>query len=328
MEFKKFVKNGVEYRFDPLTGDQCRINPERAKRIKQVGDDVALSQIVSASKEACPFCPGRVETRTPKFPRDRWEEERIRFGETLIFPNLNPFGENHAVAIISEAHFLALDEFPAEMLRDNLLATKGYILSVYRRSKEAVWPIYIWNYMPPSAGSIIHPHTQILVESEPLPRQVKLLEKSLEYLNRQERNYWEELVEEERKLGVRFISQTQYLSILASFAPRGFNEVQFIFRDSSSLGGLEEEEITDFADCLTRALRGYKSLGIGSFNLVTFSGPLARRLDYYRLHAKLISRPHPGGVYTSDTGPLERLCDAWVIDTLPEVVAERLRAYF
>lgn len=328
MEFKKFLKSGVEYRFDPLTGDQCRINPERAKRLKQVGNNVALSQIIAGSRETCPFCPERVEERTPKFPQEKWEKERIRFGETLIFPNLNPFGENHAVAIISKAHFLALDEFPAEMLRDNLLASKGYILSVYRTNKEAVWPIYIWNYMPPSAGSIIHPHAQILVESEPLPYQREILQKSREYLSRQGKNYWEELVEEETKLGVRFICRTDCLSVMASFAPRGFNEIQFIFTERSSFGELEEDEMADFADCLTKALKGYQSLGVGSFNLVTFSGPLGRSLSYYRLHAKLISRPHPGGIYTSDTGPFERLCDAWVIDTLPEAVAERLRAYF
>jgi len=30
-----------------------------------------------------------------------------------------------------------------------------------------------------------------------------------------------------------------------------------------------------------------------------------------------------GGVYKSDTGPFERLYNAWVIDTLPEIVAEQ-----
>jgi len=32
-------------------------------------------------------------------------------------------------------------------------------------------------------------------------------------------------------------------------------------------------------------------------------------------------------VYTNDTGPLERLCDAWVINTLPEMVAEELKTF-
>ena len=328
MEFRKVIKNGVEYRFDPLTQDQCRINPERARRLRQVGDRVVLAEIVARTRETCPFCPEHVEEKTPRFPGEKWKEERIKLGETLIFPNLNPFGENHAVGVISQAHFLDLDEFSPEMLRNNLFASKNYILSVYQSNKEAVWPIYIWNYMPPSAGSILHPHSQILVETEPLPRQAELMEKSQEYFDHNGRNYWEELIEQERKFKERFIYQGDCLSLIASFAPRGFNEVQFIFTELSSLAELGERQIADFVDCLTKVLKGYKRLGVGSFNLITFSGPVGRRLDYYRLNAKLISRPYPGGIYTSDTGPFERLCGTWVIDTLPERVAEKLKPFF
>ena len=328
MEFGKYIKNGVEYRFDPLTHDQCRINPERARRLRHVGDTVVLAEMVARSRETCPFCPEHVEETTPGFPEGKWRESRIKLGETLIFPNLNPFGENHAVGIISRAHFLDLDEFNVEMLRDNLLASKRYILSAHESDKEAVWPIYIWNYMPPSAGSILHPHSQILVESEPLPMQAELMERSRAYFNHNSRNYWEELIEQERKIDERFIYQNDSLSLIASFAPRGFNEVQFIFKELSSLAELDERQIACFADCLTRALKGYKEIGIGSFNLISFSGPIGKREDYYRLNAKLISRPYPGGVYTGDTGPFERLCDAWVIDTLPETVAGKIKPFF
>jgi len=318
----------VEYRFDPLTHTQCRINPDRAKRVKQAGGDLELSEIVARTRETCPFCPERIEEKTPKFPREKWKEERIKLGETTIFPNLNPFGENHAVGIMSQAHFLDLDEFTSMMLADNLVASKDYILSVYQDDKEARCPIYVWNYMPPSAGSIIHPHVQILVEREPLPMQAKLLEKSEEYFNLNGRNYWEELVEQERKVNERFIYEDDCLSVIASFAPRGFNEIHFIFKEVCFLAELSETQIADFADCLVKALKGYKKLGIGSFNLVTFSGHIGKKLNYYGLNAKLISRPYPAEVYTNDTGPFERLYDAWVIDTLPEMVAERLKPFF
>jgi len=328
MEFRRFVRNEVEYRFDPLTRKQCRINPDRARRIKQAGGKIDLGEIIARTKETCPFCPEHVEDKTPGFPAAKCTKEKIKLGETLIFPNLNPVGENHAVGVISREHFLGLGEFSTEMLRDNLLASKDYILSVYRMDKEAIWPTYIWNYMPPSAGSIIHPHSQILVEREPLAIQIELLERSKVYFNHNQRNYWEELVKVERKLDERFIYENSYLSVIASFAPQGFNEIQFIFKEESSLVELAERQIANFADCLVKALKGYKELGIGSFNLITFSGPIGERRDYYRLTAELISRPYPGGIYTNDTGPMERLCDVWVIDTLPEVVAEKMEPFF
>ena len=46
MEFTKFVTGGVEYRFDPITQDQCRINPSRTTRVKQAESDLRLSEIV------------------------------------------------------------------------------------------------------------------------------------------------------------------------------------------------------------------------------------------------------------------------------------------
>jgi len=328
MEFKKTVRNGVEYRFDPLTGHQSRINPQRAGRLRNAGDRGGLAAVVADSARTCPFCHERVEEKTPCFTGEGWREGRIGRGETLLFPNANPFGENHAVGIISRAHFLKLDEFSREMLQDNLVASRDYALAVHRGKREAVWPIYLWNYMPPSAGSIVHPHSQTLVESEPLPGQAELMRKSREYFDRNGTVYWQDLAEREEKTGERFIYRGDCLSLVTSFAPRGFNEIQFIFGGLSSFAEAGEREIAEFVDCLIGALRGYREIGIGSFNLITCSGPIDERAGYYRLHAKLISRPYPGGVYTGDTGPFERLCDAWVIDTLPELVAAKLKPIF
>jgi len=328
MEFRKLVRGGVEYRFDPLTQEQCRINPDRARRIRQAGGEVDLDEIIARTRETCPFCPGRIEDHTPMLPREICQEGRIKLGETSIFPNLNPVGENHAVGVISRAHFLALDKFGVEMFQDNLTAARDYILSVHESDEEAIWPVYMWNYMPPSAGSIIHPHSQILVERQPLPVQAGLLKRSEEYFNRNRCSYWEDLVEQERRLGERFIYDGGFLAVIASFAPRGFNEIQFIFKEESSVTELSPRQMSDFVTCLIKALKGYQKLGIGSFNLVTYSGPIGEELHHYRLNAKLISRPYPRGIYTNDTGPMERLCDVWVVDTLPEMVAENMRSFF
>ena len=130
IEFRKVITNHIEYRFDPLTGEQSRINPERAERLKQAESDIRLKEIIDKSKETCVFCPERIEENTPRFPEAICKEGRIRIGETVVFPNLNPFGENHAVGTLSEGHFLDLDEFRPHLLRDNLLATREYILSV------------------------------------------------------------------------------------------------------------------------------------------------------------------------------------------------------
>jgi len=119
----------IEYRFDPLITGQVRINPARARRMKQaeVGES-ELAQLIKRSKETCPFCPERAEKDTPYFPKDICEKERIRVGQSLVFPNLNPFGECHAIGILSKEHFLNLNEHSPQMIKDNLLAANSYTL--------------------------------------------------------------------------------------------------------------------------------------------------------------------------------------------------------
>ena len=326
MEFRKGVRDRIEYRFDPLTWEQTRINPARASRLRQAESDVEWEGIIEGSRKTCVFCPERIGQKTPTFPETICPEGRIRRGETVVFLNSNPFGENHAVATLSEAHFLDLDEFGVDLIRDNLIASRDYILSVWNNNKEARWPIWVWNYMPPSAGSIIHPHVQILVEGRPVPQLTELLARGEAYFDDHRRNYWEDLVSEEQTLYERYIFGDDALAVLASFAPRGFNEIQFIFH-RSSLAELSEGEIDAFARALTNALCGYKAMGIGSFNFITYSGPLDEKLDFYRLHARLFSRPYPRGVYTNDTGPMERGYGVWVIDTVPEELADRIKPF-
>jgi galactose-1-phosphate uridylyltransferase len=287
---------------------------------------IELDEIIQRTREGCVFCPQLIEEKTPEFPPDISPEGRIKIGETIIFPNLNPFGENHAVGIITTEHFLPLNGFSERQFIDNLVASINYIHRVYENNKDAKFPIYVWNYMPPSAGSIIHPHVQIMVEREPLPQQRCLLEKSLEYFQQNKSNYWTDLIEAEREQGSRFIFENDSLALITSFAPRGFNEIQFIFPEISSLTDLTNTHIADFARCLTTVLRGYEEMGIGSFNLATYSGPICNPLDYYCFNIKLISRPFPRCVYTNDTGPMDRLYNVWVIDTLPEQLAEKMRA--
>ena len=345
MEFRKVIRNGIEYRFDPLTNEQCRINPQRAKRVKQVENPdrvgaesrIELEEIIKKSEDGCVFCPQLIAEKTPEFPPDISPEGRIKKGETIIFPNLNPFSENHAVGIITTEHFLPLNEFSEKQLTDNLVASTNYIRRVYGNNKDAKFPSYIWNYMPPSAGSIIHPHVQLMIEREPLPQQKLLMDKSWEYFQQNKNNYWTDLIEAERELGgglrskqlsevSRFIFENDSLALITSFAPRGFNEIQFIFPDISSITDMTDTHMADFVRCLMTVLCGYQEMGIGSFNLVTYSGPICKPLNYYCFNIKLISRPFPRFVYTNDTGAFERLYNVWVVDTLPEQLAEKIRS--
>lgn len=326
IRFEKTVHDGVEYRFDPLTGHQTRINPARARRLIQSaasGGDVRTW--LETTREACPFCRDRLLTATPCFSADFCKEGRIRTDDGFIFPNLNPFSQHHAVATLSSHHFLELDRFEQHMLADGFKGARDYFRSVYAYDRAARFPLFIWNYLPPSAGSIIHPHVQLMVEQDPVPELSLILDRAKRYYDTTGKNYWDDLVALEKRACERHIGAMGDIQVITSFAPRGFREVTVMVPGVSSFGSLLDVQVQSLAMCFNRILKCYKCMGVGSLNLVSFSSALDEQLPYFTLHFKIVSRPYPQNVYTNDSGPFERFYDIWVIDTLPEDVATLCR---
>ncbi len=316
----------IEYRSDPLTGIRSIINIERAGRLKQAEREEGWVDFIRGTKEGCFFCPENRERSTPLFPAEIWKEGRMR-NPVYVFPNLFPFAEYHAVATLTDRHFLDLDEFTPDLIVDSLSAFKQYIAAVYRSNREAKYPLWIWNHLPPSAASLIHPHTQILVDREPSVQQKVILGKSKDYFLKNKTNYWEDLIRLERG-GERWVGENDTLAIVATFAPQGAREIQFIFKTVSNLPDLNAKQINDFAETIIRVLRWYKEDGVNSFNVSSFSSGVGEKLDYYRLNAKMISRPRLKPYYSAYGGPLEIWHNEYIVETLPEEVAGRLRRFF
>jgi galactose-1-phosphate uridylyltransferase len=317
----------IEYREDPLTHTRCRINIERAKRPKQAQRPVDLSQFAIKPPD-CPFCPQNIEQMTPLFPKAICEQGRIKRGEAVVFPNLFPFAEYHAVGVFTKEHFLDLPQFTAEMLINNMVAVRDYLRYVYRSNNEAKFPICIWNHLLPSAATMVHPHVQILIERTPTAYQQRLLKASEEYFLATGRNFWHDLIEEEKRGGKRFIGENGAVSLIASYAPQGNREIQLIIKGASNLSDLEQTVIEDIAHAIIKLLRGYSQMGVTSFNMSTFSGPMGEKLNYYTLNAKLISRPSPQPAYRNDTGALERFHYEADIEMEPEALAQKMKDFW
>lgn len=330
VQFVKRVRNGVEFRYDPLTRHETRINPARARRPKQ-GEtaDSGLMEVVARSKENCVFCPERIQEKVPRFDAAlKLDGGRVHVNETLLFPNLNPFGEGHAVAVFSHAHFLSPAQFAAPMLRDAFKAAHTYFVAAHAASPRSVFPTLVWNYMPPSAGSIIHPHIQLLLEETPVPALDALLASASAYAARHGRSYFADLVAAEQAAPAeRYLGAVGGVHVLASFAPRGTNELLLVVPGVASLFQLTDALIADLAQTLALILPVWETqLAVGAFNLASYSAPgpvvAPEVAGSFSLHFKLFARPAPRGLYTSDTGPMERVYDAWVIDAVPERLKE------
>lgn len=328
--FKNFeqVAQRVEVRRDPLSGDMCRINLERAGRPKQTPTKTAeLNGLIESSKPKCFFCPENIEKTTPMFAGGL--PDRIRAGGAWVFPNLFPFGGHHAVGVFSDDHYLDLNQFKPKLLEDCFKACLEYFELIHEKDREIRYWHINWNHMPPSGASIIHPHVQIFADGRPTVRLRRLTEASKAYRGKNKSNYWSDLVEAEASNRERFIGKSGLVAWLASFAPLGNKEVMGIFSDTSSLAGLKGSSLSRFCEGLHSVLKGYHAMGVQSFNLATLSGPCDEDWsDFYLLNVRLIARPNPAPFYTGDNGFMERFHQEPVIETMPEDLAERLKAHF
>lgn len=328
--FKQAV-HPIEFRKDPLTDRWCRINIERAKRVKQAKarETADLTKIVEESRRKCFFCPENLERTTPMFP-SYFPAGRMKVGSACLFPNLFPFGEFHAVGIFSGEHYLPLDQFSPKLIEDCFRVCLDYFKFIYNKRPDIKYCMINWNHLPPAAASIIHPHVQILADHKPTLQVKELIERSREYHDMAGGNYWSDLVAAERENGVRWIGKTGSVAWLASFAPQGNREVLAVSsRKVSTAIRMGESDLKDFCDGLSKILGGYHEIGVGSFNMSVFSGPNDQDLsEYYLLNAKLISRPNFEPLYTGDDGFMEKFHYEPVIEIMPEDLAGKLREHF
>jgi UDPglucose--hexose-1-phosphate uridylyltransferase len=260
----------LEFRFDPLTGRTCRLVAFSLERILRPD----LTHLVQRSLElGCPFCSPTIEKITPRFPPEIIPEGTIRWGKALAFPNIGPYDVYGAVVVISDKHFISLGEFTLETVLDALLAAQSYIKSVSEADPAAKYHFIAWNYMPPSGGSLIHPHIQCNAGYFPTVYEKEMMEASQRYRERTGKNFWNELIEQEKKTGARYIGTIGNTCWLTSFAPRGrLGEVLVVFPGRASVLELTEEDLRDLAAGLLNVFGYLDGLNLISFNLATCSG--------------------------------------------------------
>jgi galactose-1-phosphate uridylyltransferase len=214
----------VEVRWDPLTGQSCRLLPDGSMPPPAAQDLEALAE---QSRPSCPFCAERVERETPRFPSQVLPQGRIRIGDAVLFPNLLPYAKWSSVSVYSPArHLLRLEELTPSLIGDNLSSQIEFARAVLAHDPTSVWVSINANQLPPSGSSIFHPHLQ--GAAHPVPTTAQRLFAELQ--PRCVRQY----LELERNTGERFIASCGPVDWLASFAPVGLAEVRAFVEGAES----------------------------------------------------------------------------------------------
>lgn len=306
----------LEVRWDPLTGESCRLLPPGSLQPPAALD---LAELDERSRPGCPFCGDLVEETTPRFPPEIWPEGRIRSGEAVLFPNLVPYAKWSSVSIYSPLrHRIGIAELDAAAIADNLRTQVLFVRAVQAHDPGSEWASINANHLPPSGSSIFHPHLQGSANPTPTTAQRGLREIAPARLR--------EYVEAEVERGERRLGSTGTIDWLASFAPAGLAEVRAFAFDAGSPAELADDRVEEIALGVALVLGLYDELGFQSFNLAIDGA--AGLPGGFPLRIRLVARAVFGPLGRSDVMWSERLHAEAAVDHVPEELAERGRRRF
>lgn len=322
MQEGKLIDRKTEIRIDPLTGESSRI-------IFDPGSPFTPTDYTELAKETggkkCPFCTENVQSFTPTFPEDLVEGGRLTQGEAVAFPNLFPYSKHNAVVRMCDQHYVKLDEFSVPLISNSFSAAHEYLKLVLAQDSKTAYASINWNYLPPSGGSILHPHIHVLASEFPTNYQATTTTAIQQFYKDTNKNFFNELKEHERTNNERFIGTEGTIDWIHAFAPK--SHADFIgISNTSSFAELDDGFWQDLAESTLRFFQYFEKIGIASFNLGLFI-PINENTDD-RIHIRLIPRLTIGALTTSDMNVFNYLHGEPLCLRSPEQVTEEVRTYF
>lgn len=322
MQGGKLIDRKTEIRKDPLTGETSRIIFDPGASFTPT-DYKELAENTAGSK--CPFCPENVNSITPSFPDRLIEGGRLVRDEAIVFPNLFPYSKHNAVVRMTNQHYVKLKEFSTTTIVNSFSAAHDYLKNVVGQDPKTAYASINWNYLPPSGGSILHPHIHVLASEQPTNYQATIAAATKQYYQEHNCNFHSDLVKREHEIGERFIGSAGSIDWLHAFAPKSHTDFIGVF-NAASFDQLTENHWEDLAESVLKFFRYFEQIGIASFNLGLFI-PLSEN-ETERVHVRLLPRLTVGALQTSDMNVFNFLHGEPLCMKVPENTTVEVAAYF
>jgi galactose-1-phosphate uridylyltransferase len=148
------------------------------------------------------------------------------------------------------------------------------------------------------------------------------------YLQQQETNYWDDLVETEKADGKRFLGEIGRTNWLTVYAPLGVaGDIVAVVDDVCCTLELTQDDISHLAQGLTKLMAAYDKMGVYNFNMNFFPG--SRGDDHARFHLVFSPRTFFNqALGTPDVGALRNLYNEGLCMAFPEEINEQLKSEF
>jgi len=317
----------LEIRIDPLTEHQSVFNSRLQDKVDVFfgpSDHALIKKLAHESEPVCFLCEDKWKKMTPTYPEKIVPNGRICVGQAVLFPNLFPVAQVHAVIRVGALHYLPLKNFEPLCIAEAFQASVEFAKALSRADIGVDFLTINGNYLGPAGASIAHPHFQIVGGDFPFTHLKKQIDQSKKYFIKNKSCYWKDLVAKEKEIDKRYIGETGPVSWIASFAPQGTNEVLGILTEKNNFLEMDKEDINGLAKGVSKVLKGYDKMGHSTFNFSIYSGPLNSKEDAFCCYIRIITRQNVYENYRTDDYFLQKLLENELILTPPEVLASTL----
>ena len=322
----QLVQQPIEIRTNPFTGRTCRIAFSRTKE-KEAGTERLPPPPPNAEDTAnCPFCRLQVESRTPQLSPDLPGQARLSCQESLLFPNLFPYGSYSAVSLFNNDHFVEIGQASPSSYTDCFLNCCRYLARVMDYDPRAVYMAITQNHLPSGGGSLVHPHLQINADRVAANHHRVLLERVNDYYQKSGNYLFSSYISHEKKDGSRYLGSTGSCKWVAAFAPEGFFEIWGILPRVTSLQRPGRTDWEDLVQGVMNVQRFYRSLNRNGYNM----GLLSVEIPGSRLELRLVLmvRSNYAPWVRSDHTGFEVMLGDMTTYVAPEQTADLAKPFF
>ncbi len=320
------VEKPVQVRTDPVTGRTCRITFARSKE-KETGTS-ALPEPPPTAKDtrSCPFCSPQLTTQTPMLAGDLSNFERLEEGNSVLFPNLFPYGRYSAVSLFDNRHYVEIGKAAPRSYTDSFINCQHYLQKVLTSDPAAIYMAVTQNHLPSAGGSLVHPHLQVHADGLG-PNNLRFLEQRAAAYHRQTGNgIFSDYLAHEFSDKTRLIGQTGNWHWMAAFAPEGFFEVWGILPGICSIFDLNNGHWENLAEGVLSTQKFYRSLNRNGYNLGLLSVETgSSRLE---IRVRILARSNYAPWVRNDHTGYEVMLGDMATFNAPEETAGLARPFF
>jgi len=202
------VEQRIEVRINPVSGRSSRIAVGRRGQKEPGTDSLPLPPPDADDTAGCPFCRPQVVARTPRIRSDIFPDGRLCYKDSILFPNLFPYGGYSAVSLFDSRHFAEIGTASVSSYADCFINCRNYLRRVLEHDSKALYMAITQNHLPSAGGSLIHPHLQINADGIAPNHHRFLRKRAEEYFEQNGSRLFSDCLLHEKQGGSRYVGKT------------------------------------------------------------------------------------------------------------------------